>query len=289
VTEAAQGGPQTGSLVRPATEPAADGRIHRITPESAGWTWTAFDAWRLAGGGRVARPGDDREVLVLVLEGSARVRVGAATFERVGSRETVFDEPPAGVVLCAAGEEVEVTAHGPVLLAIAAAPAGDIRRTAHIDPASILVESRGEGASERTIKNLLPPSAEAGRLIVVEAYTPGGNWSSYPPHKHDTEDPPRESALEEIYFYRFARPTGFAIQHVYTADRSLDETMAARDGDVILVPRGYHVVGAAAGYDCWYLNVMAGPTRVWNFTVDPDHRWLMNWDPAQPRARSAGD
>ena len=223
---------------------------------------------------------------MLVLEGTASVRVGGVDLGPVGQRATVFDEPPAGVVLCAPGEDVEVEAEGPVLLAIAAAPAGDVHRTAVVAPESILVETRGEGSTERTIKNLLPPEAEAGRLIAVEAYTPGGNWSSYPPHKHDTDDPPHESQLEELYFYRFERPTGFAVQRVYTPDRSLDETMTAQDLDVILVPRGYHVVGAAAGYDTWYLNVMAGPERVWRFTVDPDHRWLMNWDPTAPRARA---
>ena len=275
-----------GPLVRPAGMPDADGTIHRITPQNAGWTWTSFDAHRLTAGGRVERPGDDREVLVLVLEGTASVAVGGVAVGDIGTRASVFEEPPAGVVLCAPGEAVEVVAVGDVLLAIAAAPAGDVRRTAVVAPGTIRVESRGEGPSQRTIKNLLPPDAEAGRLIAVEAYTPGGNWSSYPPHKHDTEDPPNESQLEELYFYRFSRPTGFAVQRVYTPDRSLDETMTAQDGDVILVPRGYHVVGAAAGYDTWYLNVMAGPERVWRFTVDPDHRWLMNWDPAKPRDRA---
>ena len=279
---------QVGPLVRPAHEPGPDGAIHRIRPADAGWRFVSFDVHRLAAGARVARAGDGQEVLVLVLEGTASVSVGGVGMGAVGTRETVFDEPPAGVVLCAPGEDVEVVAEGPVLLGIAAAPAGDVQRTAVVAPETILVETRGEGSSERTIKNLLPPSAEAGRLIAVEAYTPGGNWSSYPPHKHDTDDPPNESQLEELYFYRFERPTGFAIQRVYTADRSLDETMTAADGDVILVPRGYHVVGAAAGYDTWYLNIMAGPTRVWQFTVDPDHRWLMNWDPARPRER-AGD
>jgi 5-deoxy-glucuronate isomerase len=258
--------------------------IQRITPEDAGWTWTSFDVHRLVAGNRVKRAGDGREVLVLVLEGTASVRVGGEDLGSVGQRETVFDEPPAGVALCAPGEDGAVEAEGPVLLGLAASPAGDVRRTAVVDPGTIRVETRGEGSSERTIKNLLPPEAEAGRLIAVEAFTPGGNWSSYPPHKHDTDDPPRESQLEELYFYRFARSTGFAIQRVYTPDRSLDETMTAQDLDVILVPRGYHVVGAAAGYDTWYLNVMAGPERVWRFTVDPDHRGLMNWDPDRPRA-----
>ncbi len=277
---------RVGPLVRPARDPDEGGAIQRITPADAGWTWTSFGAWELAAGGRVDRPGDGEEVLVLVLEGTAEVAVGGVGLGPVGERESVFDGPPAGVVLCAPGEAVSIVARTRVLLAIAAAPGGDVRRTAVVPPESIRVETRGEGPSERTIKNLLPPDAEAGRLIAVEAYTPGGNWSSYPPHKHDTDEPPTESQLEELYFYRFARPSGFAVQRVYTADRSLDETMTARDLDLILVPRGYHVVGAAAGYDTWYLNVMAGPERVWRFTVDPDHRWLMNWDPARPRERA---
>jgi 5-deoxy-glucuronate isomerase len=274
-------------LLRPAQTPDDLGAIHRLTPASAGWTWTSFDVHRLAPGGRVGRTGDDQEVLVLVLEGTARVRAGSLDAGPVGTRASVFDEPPAGVVLVAPGEDVEVVAEGAVLLALASAPGGDVRRTAVVDPDSIVVETRGHGPATRMIKNLLPPSAEAGRLIAVEAYTPGGNWSSYPPHKHDTNDPPHESQLEELYFYRFARPTGFAVQRVYTADRSLDETITTQDLDLVLVPRGYHVVGAAAGYDTWYLNVMAGPERVWRFTVDPDHRWLMDWDPTQPRV--AGD
>jgi 5-deoxy-glucuronate isomerase len=273
----------TGPLVRPARDPDADGVIHRLSPADAGWTWTAFEVRDLAPGARVDRPGDNCEVLVLVLEGTAAVAVGGVALGGVGERASVFDEPPAGVVLCAPGEDVEVVAQTRVLLAVAAAPGGDVRRTAVIAPATIRVETRGAGSNERMIKNLLPPEAEAGRLIAVEAYTPGGNWSSYPPHKHDTDNPPEESQLEELYFYRFARPTGFAFQRVYTPDRSLDETMTAQDLDVILVPRGYHVVGAPAGYDTWYLNIMAGPERVWRFTVDPDHRWLMNWDPAAPR------
>jgi 5-deoxy-glucuronate isomerase len=280
----------TAELLRhPPAGSTADGVVHRLTPETAGWTWISFDVRRLVAGARLDRPGDGSEVLVLVLEGTCRVRAGATVFHAVGSRASVFDEPPAGVVLVAPGEDVEVEAAAAALVGIASAPAGDVRRTAQVDADDILVEARGSGAARRVIKNLLPASAEAGRLIAVEAYTPGGNWSSYPPHKHDTDDPPNESQLEEVYFYRFAQPTGFAIQRVYTPDRSLDEVTVARDLDLVVVPRGYHVVGAAAGYDCWYLNVMAGPERVWRFTVDPDHRWLMDWDPARPAAVAPGD
>ncbi|KRT64257.1 MAG: KduI/IolB isomerase, 5-deoxy-glucuronate isomerase [Chloroflexi bacterium CSP1-4] len=152
-----------------------------------------------------------------------------------------------------------------------------------VEPAEMRVEQRGRGNTARRIHHLLPPDAEAGRLILVEVFTPGGNWSSYPPHKHDTEDQPRESYLEELYYYRFARPEGFAFQRIYTADRSLDEALTPMDGDVVLVPKGYHPVGMPAGYDGYYLNVMAGPTRLWHFTMDPDHAWLMDWDPSKPR------
>jgi len=165
---------------------------------------------------------------------------------------------------------------------VAGAPGGRVHRTALVRPEAIYVESRGEGQTARRIHHLLPPTAEAGRLIAFEVFTPGGNWSSYPPHKHDTEDPPTEARLEEIYFYRFAKPQGFAFQRVYTPDGALDESLAPGDGDIVLVPSGFHPVAAAAGYDCYYLNVMAGPNRVWNFTLDPDHAWLMNWDVPTP-------
>ena len=150
-------------------------------------------------------PATARRVLVLVLEGTASVSVGGVAMGAVGTRETVFDEPPAGVVLCAPGEDIEAIAQGRPARH-RGRPGRDVQRTAVIAPETILVETRGEGSSERTIKNLLPPSAEAGRLIAVEAYTPGGNWSSYPPHKHDTDDPPNESAPEELYFYRLRSP-----------------------------------------------------------------------------------
>jgi 5-deoxy-glucuronate isomerase len=125
------------------------------------------------------------------------------------------------------------------------------------------------------VRNILPETAEAENLLVVEVITPSGHWSSYPPHKHDRDALPEESQLEETYYHRLNPPQGYAVQRVYTDDRSLDATMAVSDGDVVLVPRGYHPVGAAHGYDLYYLNVMAGPKRVWRFHNDPDHAWLV--------------
>ena len=271
-------------LLRRATAPGPDGRIASVDAASAGWDYLDFAAYRLAPGERVVESADDRERLVLVLEGRATVRSDDRDFGVVGSRDSVFDGPPPPVLLLEPGRSFELVATTAVLVAVAGAPGGPIRRTALIEPGDITVETRGAGQTERRIHHLLPPDADAGRLIAFEVFTPGGNWSSYPPHKHDTENPPVEARLEELYFYRFAKPQGFAFARVYTPDRSLDEALTPMDGDLVLVPEGYHPVGAPAGYDCYYLNVMAGPNRAWHFTVDPDHAWLMNWDPAAPRA-----
>lgn len=272
------------TLLHRAAAPDPDGAIVSVDPEAAGWDHIDFVAYRLAVGQTVERDVRGREHLVLVLEGRAAVRAGEWDLGTVGSRDSVFDGPPPPVVLVAPDVSVSVTATTEALVVVAGAPGGPVRRSACVPPAEIMVEARGSGRTARRIHHLLPPAAEAGRLIAFEVFTPGGNWSSYPPHKHDTDDPPVESALEEVYFYRFARPCGFAVQRVYTPSRDLDECLAPGDGDVVLVPRGYHPVGAAAGYDCYYLNVMAGPSRSWHFTTDPDHVWLMDWDPATPRA-----
>ena len=271
-------------LLRHGSQPDASGLVCHVDPRSAGWEWTTFDAYRLTPGQAVERASDGMERLVLLLEGYARVHAGEHDFGTVGSRTSVFDGPPAPVVLVEPGLAVQVAAETDALVAIAAAPGGPVKRTAHVRPDEILVEARGSGSTLRRIHHTLPPAAEAGRLIAFEAYTPGGNWSSYPPHKHDTEDPPREAKLEELYYYRFAKPQGFAFARVYTADRRLDKAMTPMDGDLVLVPEGYHPVGAPAGYDCWYLNIMAGPNRAWHFTIDPDHEWLMDWSPTAPTA-----
>jgi 5-deoxy-glucuronate isomerase len=272
-------------LLRRAAQPGSDGVVDHVDRGTAGWDWVTFTVYRLEPGQEVVREPDDQERLVLVLEGAAQVTAGDLVLERIGSRTSVFDGPAAPVVLVAPGDPVRLVAATTALVAVAAAPGGPIKSTRYIAPEDVLVEARGQGNTERRIHHLLDPQMEAGRLIAFEVYTPGGNWSSYPPHKHDTENPPIEAQLEELYFYRFAKPGAFGFQRVYTADRSLDESMAVGDLDIVLVPEGYHPFGAPAGYDAYYLNIMAGPNRAWHFTIDPDHAWLMNWSPAAPRAQ----
>ena len=144
-----------------------------------------------------------------------------------------------------------------------------------IPPADVGAETRGKGTNTRHVRNILPETSRPRACWWSRSITPGGHWSSYPPHKHDRDALPGETELEETYYHRLKPAQGFAFQRVYTDDRSLDETMAVEDGDVVLVPRGYHPVGAPHGYDLYYLNVMAGPKRTWNFHNDPAHEWLL--------------
>jgi 5-deoxy-glucuronate isomerase len=167
-----------------------------------------------------------------------------------------------------------VQADGPVELAICSSPAEGRLPPRLIAPADVGELTRGTGTNTRFVRNILPDTADAETLLVVEVVTPGGHWSSYPPHKHDTDDAPNETYLEETYYHRLKRGSGFALQRVYTKDGTLDEAMAVSDRDVVLVPRGYHPVGAPHGFDLYYLNVMAGPVRQWRFTMDPDQAHL---------------
>jgi 5-deoxy-glucuronate isomerase len=135
---------------------------------------------------------------------------------------------------------------------------------------------RGKGTNTRYICDILPhDDPTAAHLLVVEVVTPASHSSSYPPHKHDVEQPPTETLLEETYYHRINPPQGFAFQRVYTDDRSIDEACAVENHDVVMVPRGYHPVTAPHGYDLYYLNVMAGPNRFWVFKNDPAHEWML--------------
>jgi 5-deoxy-glucuronate isomerase len=136
--------------------------------------------------------------------------------------------------------------------------------------------TRGKGLNTRYVCDILPQTEAAESLLVVEVRTPGGHASSYPPHKHDTDNVPLESSLEETYYHRLNPPQGFAFQRVYTDSRDIDESMAVEDHDVVMVPRGYHPVIVPYGYDSYYLNVMAGKQRLWHFKNDPAHEWIIH-------------
>jgi 5-deoxy-glucuronate isomerase len=260
-------------LVKPSA-PDAEGRIHAVTPASAGWTYVGFEVFRLREGHTIEQETGGREACLVMLSGRAKVSGGGETFGAIGGRRSPFEPDPWSVYV-PARSRWSVTAQGECEVAVCTAP-GEGRLPARlISPDKVGQETRGTGTNTRHVRNILPESEPAESLLVVEVITPPGHWSSYPPHKHDRDALPAESLLEETYYHRVNPPQGFALQRVYTDDRSLDETLAAGDGDVVLVPRGYHPVGAPHGYELYYLNVMAGPKRTWKFHNDPAHEWLM--------------
>ncbi len=207
----------------------------------------------------------------------ADIRAGEDNFAAVGGRSGPFENKAPGAVYIPARCKWRLKAASDVELAVCSAPGGEKPRMPRlISEKEMGVETRGHGANTRYIRNILPDSDPAANaLLVVEVITPPGNWSSYPPHKHDTDALPLESALEETYYHRLNPRRGFAFQRVYTDDRGLDETMSVQDGDVVCVPRGYHPIGVPYGYELYYLNVMAGPVRKWVFRNDPDHEWML--------------
>jgi len=249
--------------------------IVTVTPASAGWRYVGFSAHRLALAERMTLAADDRERCVVVLAGIVDVEVPGHAWRAIGDRASVFDDRAPYAVYVPDGLAIEVAAHGAAEIGVASAPGRGTHPARLIEPGAMAQSVRGTGSNTRYVCDILPQSAPADHLLVVEVRTPAGHSSSYPPHKHDTDDPPRETFLEETYYHRLRPAQGFAFQRVYTDDRSLDEAMAVEDHDVVMVPRGYHPVCAPHGYDLYYLNVMAGPSRQWVFRNDPRHEWML--------------
>jgi 5-deoxy-glucuronate isomerase len=243
----------------------------QITPEEAGW---AFCGLRVVGGDIAFDTGED-ELIVLPLEGGAEVTVDGERFALEG-RKGVFDGPT-DFVYAPRDARVEIAGAGRVALPSSRAASRGAAR--HVAAAEVSVELRGAGRMSRQIHNFCGPDTDfADRLIAVEVITPGGNWSSYPPHKHDEDVPGVETALEEIYYFEVAGG-GFAYQRAYGP--GIDILEEVRSGDHVLLPSGYHGPSMAApGYDLYYLNVMAGAgERAWQFTDDPAHAWIRDtWE-----------
>lgn len=251
------------------------GRVTHVTPESAGWTYVGFDLHRLRPGETVSAATGGREACLVFVTGRGQVAAGGQALGELGQRMSPFEGKPWSVYV-PQDSDWSVTATTDLELAICTAPGlkGGLPVRV-IGPDDLGQEVRGKGSNTRHVTNILPENEPADSLLVVEVITPAGNTSSYPPHKHDRDDLPRESYLEETYYHRLDPPQGFGFQRVYTDDRSLDEAMAIEDGDVVLVPKGYHPCATCHGYDLYYLNVMAGPKRTWKFHNAAEHEWLM--------------
>ena len=251
--------------------PDENGLVLSVTPQSAHWRYVGFEVYRLRqSAGQIKQSGGD-EVCLVILSGKAHISVNGKDFGSLGGRTNPFEDLPWSVYV-PPHAEFSFTAITDLEIALCKAPAKTGRDARVIAPSEITQETRGQGTNIRYVRNILPDTSDyAETLLVVEVITPGGHWSSYPPHKHDTDAYPAETYLEETYYHRLNPPRGFGFQRVYTNDGTLDETMAIGDGDVVLVPKGFHPVAAPHGFDLYYLNVMAGPKRAWKFTMSDDH------------------
>jgi 5-deoxy-glucuronate isomerase len=264
-------------LLRRPLRPA--GLVHDITPADAGWSHVGFALHRLAPGETATGTTRAREVILVLVEGKAQITAAGQDWGLMGDRMDVFDRRPPHALYLPPGQDWTATATTPCTLAVCSAPARGDHPPARIGPEGIAMVTRGKGTNTRYIHPIAMEERDvADQLLVTEVYTPAGHWSSYPPHRHDEDDFPRMTWLEETYYHRLNPPQGYAHQRVFTEDGTLDETMSVADHDVVLVPKGHHPCAAPYGYDLYYLNVMAGPLRKWRFQNHPDHDWIARRD-----------
>lgn len=260
--------------VRPA---GTQGHVHAITPATAGWSYVGFDLYRLQPGDLATQETGQREAILVLVEGKAQCSAGGQEFGELGDRMDVFEKTPPHCFYVPPNSSWQTIATTPCTLAVCTAPGTGNHLAQNIGPAGITLSERGTGTNLRYINNIAMEDRDvADSLLVTEVFTPAGHWSSYPPHRHDEDDYPRMTYLEETYYHRLKPAQGFGIQRVFTEDGTMDETIAVSNHDVVLVPRGHHPCGAPYGYEMYYLNVMAGPLRKWRFKNHPDHDWIVS-------------
>jgi 5-deoxy-glucuronate isomerase len=260
-------------LIRSRTTGAPSEETMAVTPESCGFDYLTFRARKLAQGESFKGETGNNELGMVVLGGRCSVESSAGGWSEVGGRANVFSGMPHALYL-PIESSFTVRAGTDCELAFCFCMAEEKYPARLVTPDDIEVEIRGGGNATRQINHILKPEFPAERLMIVEVYTPSGNWSSYPPHKHDVHHPPEEVDLEEIYYYKIDHPDGYAIQKVYTPDRRIDATLTVRDGELVLIPEGYHPVVAAHGYNVYYLNALAGSARSMAASDDPAYAWV---------------
>ena len=255
------------------------GHVHDISVAAAGWGYVGFGLYRLSAGQSAQEVTGDREVILVLVEGRVRITGAGLDFGELGTRMDVFEQTPPACVYIPNGSDWTATATTACTLAVCTAPGHGGHKAAQIGPDMIQMVTRGKGANTRYIHPIAMEDRDvADSLLVTEVFTPAGHWSSYPPHRHDVDDFPNMTYMEETYYHRLNPSQGYGHQRVWTEDGSLDETMSVSNHDVVLVPKGHHPCAAPYGYEMYYLNVMAGPLRKWRFQNHPDHDWIARRD-----------
>jgi 5-deoxy-glucuronate isomerase len=259
------------------------GELLHFSRERVQWEWMSMSVRRLNPGDKYEAKVQGEEAAFVVLGGRCSADWGKGA-QIIGGRKTVFDGFPYCLYL-PSGHSVKFTAETVCEIAECRVPSTAELEPRLVTPKDVYSSLRGGGNASRQIVDIMRPDFPADKLVVIEVYTPGGNWSSFPPHKHDVHNPPAEVDLDEIYYYRIDRPQeGFALQRLYSPDKSQDFTVRAEDGDAVLVRSGFHPVVAGPGYNVYYLNFLAGTSRTLSVTEDPNHVWLKStWKETDPR------
>jgi 5-deoxy-glucuronate isomerase len=253
------------------------GTVLEITPESVGWRYLSFRVVELAPGETIEADTGETEVAIVPLGGSGSFAFGGATHPV--SRRDVFTEKP-HVLYLPPRTAYSIRSEGAFEVAIGAAPALGRHPARLYTPGELPSFARGGANVARGVTATLDPGFPSERLIAYEILTPSGNWSSFPPHRHDGRF--GTSYHEETYYYRLSPRDGFAIQRLYTRDTDLDVSIAAADGDVVLVHEGYHTVATAPGTNAYYLNFLAGDTKPVVQLNDPAYAWIVDDWPGRP-------
>lgn len=252
-------------------------QIQHIGTSNSSLKYIEFQLLEMEKGASYNATNGEKELCIVVLTGRINVKVADKWYEDLGTRGSVFEQVPTDSIYIPAESSIELVASSDnVRLALCYSPAKEALPVQVIYGKDNTVEERGIYQNKRLVHNILPDTVTiASSLLVVEVYTEGGNFSSYPPHKHDQDNLPEESLLEETYYHELDPEQGFVFQRVYTEDGLLDETMTVEHQTVVEVPKGYHPVGVADGYTSYYLNVMAGPKRIWRFHNEQKHEWIL--------------
>jgi 5-deoxy-glucuronate isomerase len=262
--------------------PGEAGELLRFSREGVDWEWMSMSARRLKAGENYEVRTEGEEAAFVILGGQCTADWCHGP-QLIGGRKDVFDGLPYCLYL-PTGHLVKFKAETECEIAECRAPSQAKLEPKLVTPKDVASGLRGGGNASRQIVDIIQPDFPADKLVVIEVYTPGGNWSSFPPHKHDVHAPPEEVDLDEIYYYRIEKPkTGFALQRLY-GKNGQEEVIQARDGDAVLVRSGYHPVVAGPGYNVYYLNFLAGTSRTLAVTEDSDHVWLKStWKDTDPR------
>ena len=251
------------------------GKSEIYTKENSACQKVEMDMVRLAAGDSKNYREKDKEYALVILGGTCTVKGDDFAFEKAGKRANVFDGP-ATCIYVPANKPFTITADSEVSVAVCKSPSTKDYKPAIINPEDVVIKDLGKPGWKRQAHFILDERTDANMLYVGEAYVEGGQWASYPPHKHDDDNMPTEAATEEIYYYEFKKPQGFGIQKVYTMEGDIDETYTVKSGDFVEIARGYHPFHAAPGYDNYYLWIMAGKDRGFFMTTDEEHKWLNN-------------